>query len=115
MFDLRVQRILTSSLADPSFKITGIRYLNITLEYVYLGALGAFQAHSHPPSRSIRAHYLTCRSEYDPVCCFLLALGNRPQGSRGMYILIMSLYALMTVYMLVSLTPRPQIFFVSYD
>ena len=34
------QRILTSSLADPSFGITGIRYLNITLEYVYLGALG---------------------------------------------------------------------------
>jgi chitin synthase len=68
-------RILTSSLADPSFNITGIRYLNITLEYVYLGAL---------------------------VCCFLLALGNRPQGSRGMYILIMSLYALMTVYMLVA-------------
>ncbi|GAA5934409.1 uncharacterized protein JCM15063_004568 [Sporobolomyces koalae] len=68
-------RILTSSLADPSFKITGIRYLNITLEYVYLGAL---------------------------VCCFLLALGNRPQGSRGMYILIMSLYAIMTVYMLIA-------------
>ncbi|GAA6064671.1 hypothetical protein JCM10212_001787, partial [Sporobolomyces blumeae] len=68
-------RILTSSLADPSFGITGIRYLNITLEYVYLGAL---------------------------VCCFLLALGNRPQGSRGMYILIMSLYAIMTVYMLVA-------------
>ncbi|GAA5953586.1 hypothetical protein JCM21900_003352 [Sporobolomyces salmonicolor] len=68
-------RILTSSLADPSFGVSGIKYLNIVLEYYYAALL---------------------------ICCFLLALGNRPQGSNGIYIFIMTSFALITVYMLIA-------------
>lgn len=36
------------------------------------------------------------------VCCFILALGNRPQGSHGFYLVIIISFALIMVYMLVS-------------
>jgi len=45
------------------------------------------------------------------VCCFILALGNRPQGSKGFYLVIAISFALIMVYMLVrslfSLLRRP--------
>lgn len=39
---------------------------------------------------------------FSPVCCFILALGNRPQGSHGFYLIIIISFALIMVYMLVS-------------
>ncbi|KAF5366053.1 hypothetical protein D9758_006603 [Tetrapyrgos nigripes] len=47
--------ILSNAMEDPNFHITGIHVVNIILNYLYLGLL---------------------------VMCFLLSLGNRPQGSK---------------------------------
>ena len=66
--------ILTKSLEDPSFGITWTKYLNAVLHYTYLGLL---------------------------VMCFLLAMGNRPQGSKKMFTLAMVLFAIITIYMTV--------------
>ncbi|TFK48851.1 glycosyltransferase family 2 protein [Heliocybe sulcata] len=62
--------ILTQAM--ESFAISGIKYLNLVLEYFYLGLL---------------------------VMCFLLSLGNRPQGSKWGYTLSFVGFALITVYM----------------
>ncbi|CAH7688620.1 class II chitin synthase [Phakopsora pachyrhizi] len=64
--------ILTQSLEDPSFGFSGIRYFNDVLRYVYLGVL---------------------------IMCFLLAMGNRPQGSKLMFTTALVVFALITVYM----------------
>ncbi|KAJ7655402.1 chitin synthase-domain-containing protein [Mycena rosella] len=45
---------------DPDFNLKGIHYLNVVLEYFYLGLL---------------------------IMCFILSLGNRPQGSKWGYTL----------------------------
>ncbi|GAA5981861.1 hypothetical protein JCM11641_001922 [Rhodosporidiobolus odoratus] len=70
-----IMEILTSSLADPSFGLNGIKYFNIVVKYYYIALL---------------------------LCCFILALGNRPQGSHGFYIVIMISFALITTYMLIA-------------
>jgi chitin synthase len=61
---------------DPSFKLNGIHILNVILEYFYVGLL---------------------------LMCFILALGNRPQGSKWGYTLAFIGFALITIYMTVSL------------
>ncbi|GAA6030305.1 hypothetical protein JCM8097_009038 [Rhodosporidiobolus ruineniae] len=70
-----IMEILISSLADPSFGLSGIKYFNIVVRYYYLALV---------------------------LCCFILALGNRPQGSHGFYIVIMISFALITTYMLIA-------------
>ncbi len=60
---------------DPSLHIfKGISIVNLILNYFYLGLL---------------------------VMCFILALGNRPQGSKASYTLAMVGFAIVTVYMTV--------------
>ncbi|KAG8214804.1 glycosyltransferase family 2 protein [Butyriboletus roseoflavus] len=64
--------ILTNALEDY---ISSLHYLNLVLNYFYLGLL---------------------------ITCFLLSLGNRPQGAKWAYILAFIGFALITVYMTVS-------------
>jgi len=47
-------------LEDPTFELKGINITNISINYLYLGLL---------------------------IVCFILALGNRPQGSKWGYTL----------------------------
>lgn len=65
---------------DPSFHINGIHVVNVILEYFYLGLL---------------------------IMCFILALGNRPQGSKLGYTLAFIGFAVVTVYMTVSVLSAP--------
>ncbi|KAF8633773.1 hypothetical protein AX15_001279 [Amanita polypyramis BW_CC] len=58
--------------ALESFNFKGIRIFNIILEYVYVGLL---------------------------IMCFLLSLGNRPQGSKWGYTFAFIGFALITIYM----------------
>ncbi|KAI0727135.1 glycosyltransferase family 2 protein [Fomitopsis betulina] len=68
--------ILTDSLEDPSFNFgNGIKIVNIILNYIYLGLL---------------------------IMCFLLSLGNRPQGAKFAFTSAMIGFALITVYMTVA-------------
>ncbi|SGY19437.1 BQ5605_C014g07647 [Microbotryum silenes-dioicae] len=67
--------ILTESLADPTFGMTGIHYFNQVVKYYYIALI---------------------------ICCFLLALGNRPAGAVAWYTTIAVSFALITVYMLVA-------------
>jgi hypothetical protein len=67
--------ILSDAMEDPSFKLNGIHVLNVILEYFYVGLL---------------------------LMCFILALGNRPQGSKLGYTLAFIGFALITIYMTVS-------------
>ena len=69
-----MQEILAKSVEDPSFNITWTKYLNAVLHYFYLGLL---------------------------VMCFLLAMGNRPQGSKKMFTFAMVMFAIITVWMTV--------------
>ncbi|EJU02992.1 glycosyltransferase family 2 protein [Dacryopinax primogenitus] len=62
--------ILTQSMED--LNITGIHVLNIVLHYLYLGLL---------------------------IMCFILALGNRPQGANIAYTVALIGFALITIYM----------------
>ncbi|KII90552.1 glycosyltransferase family 2 protein [Plicaturopsis crispa FD-325 SS-3] len=65
--------ILSHSLEDGStFHIAGIKIINIVLQYFYLGLV---------------------------VMCFLLSLGNRPQGSKWGYTGALLGFAVITVYM----------------
>ena len=66
--------ILSDGLEDKSFGIKGINIVNDVLHYFYLGML---------------------------IMCFLLSLGNRPQGSKWGYTLAFIGFALITVYMTV--------------
>ena len=69
--------ILSESMEDPSFKLgKGIHVLNVILEYFYVGLI---------------------------LMCFLLALGNRPQGSKWFYTFAFLGFAVITVYMTVRL------------
>lgn len=67
--------ILSDSMEDPSFHINGIHVVNVILQYFYLGLL---------------------------IMCFILALGNRPQGSKLGYTLAFIGFAVITIYMTVS-------------
>ncbi|KAH0832244.1 glycosyltransferase family 2 protein [Lanmaoa asiatica] len=64
--------ILTNALEDY---ISSLHYLNLVLNYFYLGLL---------------------------ITCFLLALGNRPQGAKWAYTLAFIGFGLITIYMTVS-------------
>jgi chitin synthase len=64
--------ILSNAMEDPSFHINGIHIVNVILQYFYLGLL---------------------------IMCFILALGNRPQGSKLGYTLAFIGFAIVTVYM----------------
>ena len=66
-------RVLTRGLEDPSFGVPKIAILNEILHFIYIGTL---------------------------VSTFILALGNRPQGSPWKYTTVVVAYALMTLYML---------------
>lgn len=68
--------ILSNSMEDPSFKLVpAIHIVNVILQYFYLGLL---------------------------VMCFILSLGNRPQGSKLAFTLAIVGFALITVYMTVA-------------
>ncbi|KAJ6589955.1 glycosyltransferase family 2 protein [Mycena vulgaris] len=67
--------ILTSALEDPDFNLKGIHILNVILEYFYLGLL---------------------------IMCFILSLGNRPQGSKWGYTLAFIGFGIITIYMTTS-------------
>ena len=60
---------------DPSFKLSGIRVANTILNYFYIGLV---------------------------IVCFILALGNRPQGSRWFYTFALVGFAVITIYMTVA-------------
>ena len=62
---------------DPSFNLKGIHIWNVILDYFYVGLL---------------------------LMCFILALGNRPQGSKLGYTLAFIGFAFITIYMTVSFT-----------
>ena len=66
--------ILSEALEDPSFGLPWIHILNSILNYFYIGLL---------------------------LMCFILSLGNRPQGSKWGYTLAMIGFALITIYMTV--------------
>ncbi|GAA5977405.1 hypothetical protein JCM10908_004966 [Rhodotorula pacifica] len=70
-----IMYILTTSMEDASFKLNGIHYFNRVVQYYYIALL---------------------------LSSFILALGNRPQGSHGFYLVIMISFALIMVYMLVA-------------
>ena len=61
---------------DPQFGIAGIRIANIVLDYFYICLL---------------------------IMCFILSLGNRPQGSKWGYTLAIIGFGIITIYMTVSL------------
>ena len=67
--------ILSSALEDPAFSLSGIHIANVFLNYFYLGLL---------------------------IMCFILALGNRPQGSKWGYTLALVGFGIITVYMTVA-------------
>ncbi|KAF7351028.1 Chitin synthase [Mycena sanguinolenta] len=64
--------ILTTALEDPNFNLKGIHVVNVILEYFYLGLL---------------------------IMCFILSLGNRPQGSKWGYTLAFIGFGIITIYM----------------
>lgn len=64
--------ILSQAMEDKTFGLKGIHIFNTILEYFYLGLL---------------------------IMCFLLSLGNRPQGSKWGYTLAFLGFGLITIYM----------------
>ncbi|KAF5340785.1 hypothetical protein D9611_007290 [Ephemerocybe angulata] len=64
--------ILSQAMEDKEFGLKGINYFNIVINYIYVGLL---------------------------VMCFILSLGNRPQGAKWFYTGAMIGFALITVYM----------------
>ncbi|EJC98438.1 uncharacterized protein FOMMEDRAFT_31885 [Fomitiporia mediterranea MF3/22] len=64
--------ILTDLMEDSELKFKGIHVVNTILNYFYLGLL---------------------------VMCFILALGNRPQGSKRAYTSAFIGFAIITIYM----------------
>lgn len=68
-------RILSQSLESPEFKLKRISVWNSFVQYVYLGTT---------------------------IGCFILALGNRPQGSAKKYLMAACIYAALTTYMMIA-------------
>jgi len=66
--------ILSESMEDKSFNLKGIATVNLILNYFYLGLL---------------------------MMCFILSLGNRPQGSKWGYTASMIGFSIVTIYMTV--------------
>lgn len=71
-------RVLSLSLQDDSFKLPAFKVINVILDYFYIGML---------------------------MLCFLLSLGNRPQGSKWSYTVAMIGFAFITIFMTVSTSP----------
>ncbi|RDB15269.1 Chitin synthase 4 [Hypsizygus marmoreus] len=67
--------ILTDAMEDETFKLHGIHIVNIILNYFYLGLI---------------------------IMCFILSLGNRPQGSKWGYTMAFIGYGLITIYMTIA-------------
>ncbi|PPQ85223.1 hypothetical protein CVT25_009840, partial [Psilocybe cyanescens] len=67
--------ILSEAMEDPSFNLKGIHVVNVILNYFYLGLL---------------------------LMCFILSLGNRPQGSKWGYTAAMLGFSVITIYMTVA-------------
>ncbi|KAJ6609861.1 glycosyltransferase family 2 protein [Mycena sp. CBHHK59/15] len=65
--------VLTSSLEDPSFNMTWIRYVNIVVQYLMASMV---------------------------VACFLFSMGNKPHASKWKYKLTAILLAVLMVYMI---------------
>jgi chitin synthase len=63
---------MANAMEDPSFGLNGIRVVNIILRYFYVGVI---------------------------ITCFILALGNRPQGSKWGYTFAITGFAFITIYM----------------
>lgn len=61
---------------DPSFNLKGIHIVNVILTYFYLGLL---------------------------IMCFILSLGNRPQGSKWGYTAAFIGFGIITIYMTVNI------------
>jgi chitin synthase len=72
--------ILAQSMEDPSFNLKGINIVNDILSYFYLGLL---------------------------IMCFILALGNRPQGSKWGYTMAFIGFGVITIYMTVRFFSSP--------
>ncbi|MCO5598531.1 hypothetical protein L7F22_052628 [Adiantum nelumboides] len=68
-------RILSQSLESPSFGLKGVGIWNTIVQYIYIGTT---------------------------IGCFILALGNRPQGSNKKYVMVACIYAALTIYMLIA-------------
>ncbi|EWC48492.1 chitin synthase C [Drechslerella stenobrocha 248] len=68
-----VFKILTASLGDPSVAFTPGKVLSVVFEWLYLGIL---------------------------LTCFILSLGNRPQGSNKLYMTMVVFWAIIMVYLL---------------
>lgn len=68
-------RILSQSLESPAFGLKGVGVWNTIVQYIYIGTT---------------------------IGCFILALGNRPQGSNKKYVMVACIYAALTVYMLIA-------------
>lgn len=66
--------ILTDAMESDSFNLKGIHIVNVILTYFYLGLL---------------------------IMCFILSLGNRPQGSKWGYTAAFIGFGLITIYMTV--------------
>ncbi|KAL0960546.1 hypothetical protein HGRIS_005585 [Hohenbuehelia grisea] len=67
--------ILSDGMEDPAFGLKGINIVNIVLNYFYLGLL---------------------------IMCFILSLGNRPQGSKWGYTAAFIGFGVITIYMTVA-------------
>ncbi|KAF8070711.1 chitin synthase, partial [Lyophyllum atratum] len=65
--------VLTSSLEDPSFKMTGIKYFNTLVQYVMASII---------------------------VACFLFSMGNKPQASQWKYMSTACVFSLLMVYLI---------------
>ncbi|KAK4051051.1 Chitin synthase, class 3 [Microbotryomycetes sp. JL201] len=65
--------ILTTSLEDPTFKLTGIKYANALVQNAYIGTI---------------------------IACFILSMGNRPKAAKWKYMVVMILLALETAYLI---------------
>ena len=63
-----------NGMEDHTFDFKGIHIANLILEYFYVGLV---------------------------LMCFILALRNRPQGSKWMFTLAFVGFAILTVYMMV--------------
>ncbi|KAK7455190.1 Chitin synthase 4 [Stygiomarasmius scandens] len=67
--------ILSDAMEDDQFHLNGIKVVNLILNYIYLGLL---------------------------VMCFLLSLGNRPQGSKWAFTTAIIGFGFITIYMTVA-------------
>jgi hypothetical protein len=66
--------VLTNALEDTSYNLKNIHVANVILEYFYVGLV---------------------------LMCFILALGNRPQGSKWAFTVAFIGFAIVTLYMTV--------------